>query len=201
MPNLQLSLPPRRTLWSTFVLHLLVVVIFVAWAISLQHTSACGLLGRRPVPHVTAALLPPLGTAAAANNTVYMSNCVVAYFLSILLLGAKLRVRKVAAVVICVGGVVVTAFGSRVHARHHGSGSGDADDDDAGATHQGLGYSLCVLSTATFGLYEVLCKMWVTDKAHPDKFVAGRREEGHPHQCVLLLPPHTRAAGSGTLAS
>jgi len=92
-------------------------------------------------------------TSVALNNSLYQSQCIFVYVLSVCLLGEWITTRKSIAIIISLGGVFLISFGTN---------SGDGD-----VTNNLQGIISCLVSAFLFAIYEVTVK--VVEEKHHDK--------------------------------
>jgi len=86
-------------------------------------------------------------TMVALNNSLYQSQCILVYLLSVLFLGERITIRKASAIFIAFGGVLLVSFGNQ---HHH--------DSKNKQVNSLTGVVLCLISAFLFAIYEVTVK-------------------------------------------
>jgi len=115
-------------------------------------------------------------TTVALNNSLYQSQCIFVYILSICLLGEWITIRKSFAIIISLGGVFLISFGTSTR---------DGDE-----TNNLQGIICCLISAFLFAIYEVTVK--VVEEKHYDKNYSSRDSMyflGHCGIWCLLTGP------------
>ncbi len=92
-------------------------------------------------------------TYVSVNTAIYNAACVFVFLFSVVLLKESISLLKIAAVLFCVGGIVMLCIDGLEHS------SGDEKNSI-------WGYVLVIASTMFYSLYEVLLKRW---GAHKEK--------------------------------
>lgn len=114
-------------------------------------------------------------TTVAANNAIYQSSSMFVFLFSALLLGERVTVSKLLAVLVSSSGIVLVALGG-------------ANTENKNAHPTPMGYVWVVISTALYSLYEVLYKMMI-ETPHPD---AAPRADARP--LLRAVAAHTDSA-------
>ncbi len=100
-------------------------------------------------------------TPVSVNTAIYNAACVFVFLFSVILLKEPIPLLKIAAVLFCVGGIVVLCI--------------DGIEDSSGDEKNSIwGYVLVIVSTMFYSLYEVLLKRW---GAHTEKKVSATISE------------------------
>mmetsp|Transcript_59255 Transcript_59255/g.72470 ORF Transcript_59255/g.72470 Transcript_59255/m.72470 type:complete len:436 (-) Transcript_59255:73-1380(-) len=92
-------------------------------------------------------------TGAAVNNTIYQSSVVVAYVLSILFMGTKVKTQKNIGVIISLIGLIIVTMGNKILIKIWPNVSLPDNDDETPTTTAGI--VLCIISTVMYGINEV----------------------------------------------
>lgn len=99
-------------------------------------------------------------TTASDVSAIYNASAFFAYAFAVPLLGEKLRIDKVAAVLISILGVFIIAYGDRDPAAGSGGGAGGGAEDGRSMGKRTLGNLTISIGAVLYGLYEVLYKKW-----------------------------------------
>jgi len=102
-------------------------------------------------------------TTVSVNTVIYNSQCVVVFFISVVLLREKMNAKKLISVFVSMGGVVMVAVFSK-----------DSDDDDDEANKDkvkttAFGIMAVVISMLAYAVYQVLYKLITEPPANPTK--------------------------------
>jgi drug/metabolite transporter (DMT)-like permease len=101
-------------------------------------------------------------TTASDLTAIYNCSAFFAYVFAVPLLGEKLRLSKVAAVLVAIVGVLVVAYGDVGHPKHGnksgGGAGGPSAPDSSEASNRALGNLVIGVGSVLYGFYEVLYK-------------------------------------------
>merc|ERR1719233_267930 len=132
-PTAGRSLFTRTALWTIFLSWTTMWVAGYIWYLSLRETSA------------------------ALNNSLYQSQCIFVYLLSVLMLGESLTLQKTVACTISLLGICAISWG------------GDSDDE-AVQKSTFRGSIVCVLSAILFSVFQISVKV-MEEKHYEEEFL------------------------------
>ncbi|KAG2224249.1 hypothetical protein INT45_000280 [Circinella minor] len=104
-------------------------------------------------------------TSMANLTAIFNTGCFFAYLFSIMMLGDKLVMSKIAAVFLCIAGVFTMAFWPSPDSNNNNDqvsdGTGDGDDDNNKSYAASIfGIVVAAFAAATYGFYEVYYKKY-----------------------------------------